>query len=77
MFKTLSRVEQRCADISLSKSAADGIGAVTNIAFYLLKKRPMTRHTIFSWLKTGTLQNNGPYQTNVVHILLWVCSYFR
>jgi len=32
----------------------------------------MNRHTTFSWLKTGTLQKNEPYQTNVVHILLWV-----
>ena len=29
-------------------------------------------HNIFSWLKTGTLQNNEPYQTNVVYILLGV-----
>jgi len=35
------------------------------------------RHTIFLWLKTGTLQNNEAYQINVVDVLLGVCSYFR
>jgi len=34
------------------------------------------RHTIFLWLKTRTLQNKEPYQINVVHILLRVCTYF-
>jgi len=36
----------------------------------------LTGHTIFVWLKTGTFQNNEPYQINVVHILLGVWSYF-
>jgi len=27
------------------------------------------RHTIFLWLKTRMLQNNEPYQINVVHVI--------
>jgi len=34
------------------------------------------RHTTFFRLKTMSLHNNKPYQMNVVHILLGVCSYF-
>ena len=33
-------------------------------------------HTIFSWLKTGTLQNE-PYQPNVVHILDYVAIFAK
>ena len=39
--------------------------------------RWLDRHTMFSWLKTGMLQNNESYQINVVTILLGVSSYFR
>jgi len=37
----------------------------------------MIRHTIFSWLKTRTLQNNEPYQTNVVNILKYVAIFAK
>jgi len=33
--------------------------------------------TISLCLKNGTLWKNEPYQTNEVHILLGVCSYFE
>jgi len=38
--------------------------------FTLLFLILLPRHTIFLWLKTGTLQKKEPYQINVVHILL-------
>jgi len=34
-----------------------------------------SRYTIFLCLKNETLQNKEPYQINVVHTLLGVCSY--
>ena len=34
------------------------------------------KHTKFLCLKNGTLQNNEPYQINVVHTILGVCRYF-
>jgi len=36
----------------------------------------ISRYTIFLCLKNETLQNKEPYQINVVHTLLGVCSYF-
>jgi len=36
----------------------------------------LARHTTFLWWKTGTLQNNEPYQINVVHILLSMYTFW-
>jgi len=37
---------------------------------FVLFYSAISSHTIFLWLKTGTLQKNEPYRINVVHILL-------
>ena len=48
----------------------------SNAIFFCSSVTGKNRHTIFFLLKTRTLQNNEPYQINVVHILLGVLSYF-